>query len=462
MDGQNVKLKQLVVLSFLALSGCGEGGKSEPPRDITAPATTIAPATGLTSLRAEQHGNIAITLSEVPVGFSIEEDLKVTGATVIAFVQNSSTSYTVEIESFKSFGDSIILEIPAGSYTDSAGNGNLRAVLQVPVDDRPPLGYSPTYTALTYDPETRYSYYTFGGTVGADYTAFEAPKIIGDTLNSDLLILSQFSKTLSRIDVKGNVVWTYATGGRFVFSDEKYVYVSDLSDLKIVHVLDGAGNLVRKIKFDLEVNYVSTFGQHIAVVYNAIAPVNIYRWSSEAALGELTFSSLSVSFARSASLSGGNLAIADTFGDRTIVQSVIDGKIVMNRSTYFPNDVAWRGDFLYVVEEHHDRIIAVNIITGKAFVVLAPPITGYWDPNIVLGSAPRYTCNSGSPQRLGASDTCSGMMTLYAPNGIKLAKDGMWVADTDNSRVIFVKDGMVSSALVGFNNPVKIATPPGS
>ncbi|TGX53169.1 hypothetical protein E5A73_09880 [Sphingomonas gei] len=457
-----MKLKWLMALLPAVLSGCGGNTAPTPPKDTVAPIATIAPATDLASLRVEQHGKVSLVFSEVPVGFSVQDDLHVSGATVISSTQHSETNFTVEVESTISSGQSVSFEIPSGSFTDATGNGNARAALLIPVNDQPPLIYSPTFTALTYTPETRYSYYTFGGTVAFDYTAFEAPKLIGDSLKSDLLVLSQGSKTLSRIDSKGDVAWTYPTGGRFVFADENFIFVSDLTDLTIVHLLDGAGKLVKDLKFDMDINYVATSGDSLIVVYNTIAPVDVYGWDKNTGLGSLKFSSLSVSYARSASLLNDNLAIADTFGDRTVVQSVRDGKIIMNRSTYYANDVEWRGDFVYVVEEHHDRVIAINILTGKSFVVLAPPIIGYWDANITLGSAPRYTCNSGSSLRLGASDTCSGMMTLYAPNGIKLLKDGMWLADTDNSRVIFVKDGEVVSTLSGFNNPVKVAIPPGS
>ena len=217
------------------------------------------------------------------------------------------------------------------------------------------------------------------------------------------------------------------------------------------------GKLHFSLKFSDEINFVRAFGNRLIVIYNVIRPADIFSWDDQTGIGPLQMSSTALSFGRGADIRGNMIAFADTFGLRIVVQSLVDGTILDEFPTYYPNDVAWRGDFLYIVEEHHDRILAWNSISKRKFVVLAPPNPTLWDPNITLTTEETGYCGTDAPSpRSKSSDICSGEFTLYAPNGLWLRKDGMFIADTDNSRVVYVVDGKVVSVLLGFNNPVSV------
>jgi hypothetical protein len=326
----------------------------------------------------------------------------------------------------------------------------------------PHLAYALREQPLLYPSNLDHSFYAPAGqeTINVSFSKFTEPVLYGEAFPSDFVVLAQFSNTLAYVTRSGSTKWTYPSIGRFVTASESGILVLSAFDTQIVDVLDFSGAFQRSLAFDRPVNYAKIEADRLVVVYAMEqAEVEIYEWSKTTGRGALQAKSSPVSFARSAALHGDRIAIADTFGQRTLVESLSTGKSLASFPMKYPNDVNWQGDFLYVVEEHADRIVAFDTISQEEFVVMAPPSPEFWKTD--FPSYPIEFCGGEGPfARSKSSDACSGEFTLYAPNGFAIRNDGMFVADTDNSRVIFVRSGSVVSALVGLDNPVKVAMIP--
>jgi hypothetical protein len=328
------------------------------------------------------------------------------------------------------------------------------------VTPSPDYQFSRNEQALFYTPYTANSYFAplLNETVNLQFTEFVPPTMSGTPFPSDFVALMQYSRTLVYFTRNGGVVWTYPNEGRYVTVFDAGILVSG-EDMTQVDALDFSGMRRYRMHFALPVNYAKVQGNRLIVVYSYHAPVDIYEWSNTTGKGALVAQTLPVSYARAATIQGDAIAIADTFGHRTVVASISTGHVLASFPTIYPNDVSWQGNFLYVAEEHNDRILAYSMVTGEKFVVMAPPAPELWIRD--LQATPIATCGNDSPSaRSRSSDVCSGAFTLYAPNGIALHPEGLFVADTDNSRIVFAGSNGAVSVLSGLNNPVKVAVVP--
>lgn len=453
------KRRYHLLCACVALASCGGGGQAGSTlsaRDRIAP--TVAITTNKSVLKVEDETPVFFDWSEPVQGFSAN-NVTVQGGRLEKFTQLSDLRYSATLVSETSVVAPLTIGVDHGGALDQAGNLSARSTtMEFTVDETPPLAYTLSRIPLSYAPITTNSYYSPGvGTVNTANSLFVAPKIHGPDFPAEFIVMSEYSSTLSKIDKAGNVVWIYASSGRFAASNGTYIFVSNATDLDTVDVVDQSGKLRFSLIFADEVNFARAIGNRLIIVYNTIRPADIYSWDDQTGIGPRQFSSTTLSFGRGADIRGNKIAFADTFGLRTVIQSLDDGAILDQFPTYYPNDVAWRGDFLYIAEEHHDRILAWNSISKKKFVVMAAPNPTLWDPNIGLTTEETEYCGNDAPSpRSKSSDICAGDFTLYAPNGFWLRKDGMFIADTDNSRVVYVKDGKAVSMLLGFNNPVSV------
>ena len=442
----------------LVLTACGGGGEARPPPDVSPPVVKLS--TGTTTLRYEGSASVTVEVSDAMQTLTAE-DFLLQGLSLVKFKAESKELYQIDVRSNVATGQATIA-LAAHRVSDAAGNFNATPVgVTFEIDPSPPIAYPAAYVPLTYVPESGYSYYSPGAnTVNVFYSDKEPINVraTGQPFPSGMLVMVQFQKTVVSFNADAQIRWTFPSGGRFVSADGDHVFTSDLIDLKLVHVLDKDGHLVKTLHFDRQVNFVKVAGSRLVVVYNDVGPVEVYAWQPDLVLGERLFSTVTATNARSADLVGDRLAVADTFGQRVFVQSLQQpGKVLSEYSVTYPNDLVWRGDFLYVAEEHIDRIIALNTADDSKHIVMAPPTLTRWDLSMTLSTTPLEYCGStGEHRRSVASDQCSGEFTLYAPNGLALAENGIWVADTDNSRVIYVADGVTQSVLTGLNGPVSV------
>lgn len=457
--GSEYKRGYHLLYACVLLASCGGGGQAGTTlsaRDRTGP--TVAITADKSTLRVEDETPVFFDWSEPVQGFT-SANVAAQGGRLEKFTQLSEQRYSATFISETSVATPLTITVGRGAALDLAGNQSTQLTSKAfTVDERPPVIYTLSKIPLSYTPFTTNSYYSPGnGTVNIGYGPFVSPKMYGADFPTQFLVMSQYSKTLSKIDTNGSVIWNYPSFGIFVTLNGSNIFTASAMGNDVVDVIDLNGQFKYSMKFSNPVNYIRVFGNRLVVVYNTIQPAEIYSWDEQKGIGALQFVSTGLSYARAGVIQGDVIAFADTFGLRVVLQSLLNGAILADIPAYFPNDISWRGDFLYVVEEHHDRIFAWNTLSAQKFVVMAPPNPRLWDPNIAVPSEETGTCGNDpyGPRSLSA-DICSGDFTLYAPNGLALRKDGMLVADTDDSRVVYVKDGKVVSVLVGLTNPVKI------
>lgn len=440
---------------LLVTAACGGSGPAQPHE----PSLRVELTSVSTNLRYEERAVVTMSLSD-PARPLSANDFDARGLEVLDMVAETARLYRIAVRVTAASGQASIT-VPAGRMTTAAGLSNaLPASWSIAVDPRPPIAFDAAFQPLRYAPELRYSYYSPGAeTVNVFYSDAEPIRVrtAGPEFPRGFLVMVQFQKSLVSFDPHGRVRWAFPSAGRFVTASGDDILVSDALDLRLVHVLDPAGTPVSTLAFDREVNYAKLIAGRLLVVYNDDGPAEVFEWLDGRRLGDRTFRSVPLNYARAADLSGDRLALADTYGGRIVVQSLLSGAVVHEHAVSYPNDVAWRGEFLYVAEEHVDRIVAFNLADGSKHVVLAPPSAPRWEISSSMDSLPREYCGGdvAFPRSI-ASDACSGERTLYAPDGLHLAERGLWVADTDNARVLHLSDDGRLSVLTGLNGPVKI------
>lgn len=115
----------------------------------------------------------------------------------------------------------------------------------------------------------------------------------------------------------------------------------------------------------------------------------------------------------------GNLYVADTFAD-TIYKITPDGELVTEATGISePMGLCWKDGTLYVAETGKSRVISLK--DGKTTVLAGSGKAGYAD----------------GPANVAA---------FASPQGVAVAHDGtIYVADTDNSAIREVRDGVVTT-----------------
>lgn len=157
----------------------------------------------------------------------------------------------------------------------------------------------------------------------------------------------------------------------------------------------------------------------------------------------------------------GWLFIADTFGHRVYAVDKVSGGMRNSTEVYYPNYIEpIASDQVRICAEHENRVFVWDYYpTDSRTMVLSAPVAPYNDmtktkADIVslesgTGVTPGYT-----PPKSACAQEYAGDMTLYSPNSASMTPYGLLVADTDNHRVILVRDGSVVASISGFNNPV--------
>ncbi|NMG04782.1 hypothetical protein [Azoarcus taiwanensis] len=186
--------------------------------------------------------------------------------------------------------------------------------------------------------------------------------------------------------------------------------------------------------------------------------------------GEKTLS-LVVSFyefssPRDAVVIDGKLYVADTFGHKVI-------KIDLNSEThtrqtignfYFPNTIDFmtigKGLQAIISAEHENRIVQLDLRTGKITIPLSCPLDLFRNPesskdDIVANEILMTTSNEVKPASMSLCATrYSGLNTLYSPNSARLLNEKLVISDTDNHMVKVFHKNRLQTIVTGIPNPV--------
>lgn len=289
----------------------------------------------------------------------------------------------------------------------------------------------------------------------------------GTSLPSQLLVGSDFSQQVLLFSRTGELVWsTYSYGRAFTYHDGAlYAAVNqaianiDMTTGAICGVYDlgGAPQFINS-SGDYIVAGVRPSGQ------SSDAVVKVFR-ADNALWNQSPLFSFSIGngYSRDAELSGQQLIVADTFNHNVKVYDVENGSVLYEGDFYFPNDIAVINDSEFLVaEEHGNRLWSVNWVTGTQTLVMSSPSSLYADPSttverIQAEQSIHVTELPGLLYPIGNSAVeIAGEHTLYSPNGVVLAENGFIVADTDNHRVLLIRDNEIKAVLSGINNPIHL------
>lgn len=155
------------------------------------------------------------------------------------------------------------------------------------------------------------------------------------------------------------------------------------------------------------------------------------------------------------------LIVANTFGHVVELIDPITTKVLASTWAYYPNSVQ-RLDSgrVLICSEHANQVLTWQPETGRREIVFSAPISPFDDPSLSLAEIIEAEASTGddeagfSPSPSKAAVRSSGAATLYSPNSARLYGSDLFVADTDNHRVVLIRGGSVVTEVAGFNNPV--------
>ncbi|WP_417423636.1 hypothetical protein [Hoeflea sp.] len=157
----------------------------------------------------------------------------------------------------------------------------------------------------------------------------------------------------------------------------------------------------------------------------------------------------------------GQLLVADTFGNQVLLIDPARDELISVADEYFPNSVQELQDgWVLVCSEHGNRVIRWNPSTSERRMIFSAPIYPFND--IRMGSERIRELEVGTsdpdsdvaPARSLCAIQNAGLATLYSPNSARQRDGAILVADTDNHRVIVLRDGSIVTDVTGLNNPV--------
>lgn len=165
---------------------------------------------------------------------------------------------------------------------------------------------------------------------------------------------------------------------------------------------------------------------------------------------------------RHAELIGGNVFICDTFGHR-VYGITLAGVLHNSVDIYFPNHIHMlANDVGLITAEHENRVIRWQYSTNPDgfSIEYGAPVAPFNDPtkrkaDIIAGEVATIDPASVyTPKKSLCAVEAQGEDTLYSPNSARLYGGDLLISDTDNHRVIIVRDGVIVTEITGFNNPV--------
>ncbi|MCT7646453.1 NHL repeat-containing protein [Aliarcobacter butzleri] len=333
-------------------------------------------------------------------------------------------------------------------------------------NDNRPIVYKQNFKSIDYESVVDYSYFQPDGqTVNLKYTytddIYKNIKFYGNSLPKDIVVMSQFDKKIIFLNKDLTIKWVYPSGGRFVRVIDNKIYASNEFDVKIIDIINLDGILENQIYFPYEINNIQYYDNMLLVVPNLNeSKIFLYEFNSKnLRLGSRIYESKTVAmYPRDAIINNNLLYTVDTFGHKIIVEDIKSNSIKSVYDTYFPNEIQIIDDYLYILEEHNDRLISINLKTSNKNVSFAPSLDLFWNTDSLIVPKSNLICKEGNFFKSIVSDTCLGIFTLYSPNGFRiLTKEeglGVMFADTDNHRILYF-NGNNTTVITGFNNPVK-------
>ena len=289
---------------------------------------------------------------------------------------------------------------------------------------------------------------------------------VAGTLDHDILIAQNEGRRLTRLSKSGSVLWTIETPGavRGMEVVGNTIFLAARVRLLAVDLATGDILWTRRVEskiagfgvsgrdlFFLTVDHKYRFrslpldtGQHPET---RIRDVDM--------LGDLHF-------ARHLAFGHGLIVIADTFNHRVLVLDE-DGETRAAIETYFPNYIEILGpDRILIAEEHANRILDWNPVDDSRNVLVACPHPLFQSVEATPADIVAQEAETLAPSLFSRRSICDDRvneMAIYSPNGFDyVSADTLYVADTDNHRVVLVdpETKSIRATISGANNPIRV------
>jgi hypothetical protein len=152
------------------------------------------------------------------------------------------------------------------------------------------------------------------------------------------------------------------------------------------------------------------------------------------------------------------LYVANTFGHKVLRFSVrANGRpeLAASAPSFYPNSVRPGRDTLLVAEEHINQIVTMDPLT----LARRPAAAGCWSHGQTVVALDRLLARVSDHTADGESVCLAHSplgYQLLAPNDAVQATSALYVADTDNQRIVMYKNGVPTAMLTNFNEPLNV------
>jgi hypothetical protein len=298
-----------------------------------------------------------------------------------------------------------------------------------------------------------------GGTTGAVRCTPDAkPRLIGSPLADSLVVVSGLGGVVQRIAKDGGESWrTRLTQPRGAFINGEQVGVG--SGRTIWWLNKRSGAKVGATQFDWPVNGFWLRDGYLAVAFRVqgAGAVRVYALRGFEA-HEICRVHTELGYPRGVYLSAEALYVADTFGHRVLRFAGRSGNFSSapsSAASFYPNSVRLSAGRLLVTEEHINQVVAMDPETLSR----RPAVAACWpgDGGVVALNALIAKVNVRAADRDSVCFARGPMArTLMAPNDAAQSGEVLYVADTDNHRIVMFRGGVLTSVLSNFNEPVNV------
>lgn len=268
-------------------------------------------------------------------------------------------------------------------------------------------------------------------------------------MSHDLIVISGMGGVVQRIKSDGHLMWqTKMHMPRSLEVQEDELLVAEEKILHIISITTGLK--LRSIEFDKSIVSVLLRGNELFVLMESqgVASVGRYELLNNA-VKLVNSASIAAVYPRGMDVDEDNVYIADTFGNRVLRLDRISFILKDEVPSYFPNSVQVKGENLIVTEEHSNVVseFTSNPLKRKKVLVGCPV-------NLLQNKM-----KNGAGKNIKQDIECDRIKNvekLYSPNDARLIDGDLYIADTDNHRIIQIANGKVVAKLIEFNDPVSV------
>jgi len=273
----------------------------------------------------------------------------------------------------------------------------------------------------------------------------KAPHLIGGPFHHEFIVVSDLGGLVQRFDVTGALVWQVRLSmPRGLDIQDDRVLVGEGNKLWLISLK--TGEKLQYVEFDHPILSFRRVSSNLFILLEGDGrdTISQYEISQNKPLLIRT-SPVHTTYARGIDVSRNSVYIADTFGHRILQLDINTLDLVDQLPSYFPNSVHLSANKMLVAEEHLNVVSEVNNSPLKLLRT-------------------RIGCQKNTPLLIRSSaelsSTCASIapIKLYSPNDAVELEGSVYIADTDNHRILEVFDGRVIGELVGFNNPINLRT----